>query len=132
MKNLGVDGNELVECYRRVLEDGVDVMPYIVGVLYMAWKMPKRFEKNVDHIICANIKEKKGNGKSKPIYDIKIKGYNDDSNCLDYDLQVTTLETFRRSKKVPNPTEFNGRYLMRLLNMNDFENLPKVLDNFVA
>lgn len=134
MKNLGVDGNELVKCYRSVLEDGVDVMPYIVGVLNMAWRLPSQIASKIgsNHILCVNIGEKKRNSRSLSLYDIEIKGYKVDNNCLDYDLIETTIGEFVQSKKDQNVTEQDKRTLILFLRKFDFEKLPMVLDRFVA
>ncbi len=124
MKNLGVDGARLVECYRTVLNaKGIDVFQFILSILSMWWVdfYPKRF------ILCSNLKD------DKTYTFIEVKGYNQNNNCLQYQcIELTNLSDFTNALNLNIGMNYTSKYIHRQLLDNNFEHLPKILDEFVA
>lgn len=132
MKNLGVDGTELVK--NIFTANRVNVLQYIIGVLCMEWRWPNQYKDlNSKYIVCQSINKNNTN----PYNIIVINGYNDDNNCLDYMvIPVSTLSGVCDSLwggfiKV-SPKEMSPTLLNHVILRHSIENLPEILDKFVA
>ena len=133
MKNLGVDGAELVKGFRNVLiEKRINVFQYILPLLFTRWT---RFSSlGIMYILCSHIKD------DRRYSFIEVSGYNQDNNCLLYhetekNLDITKLSPLSGFIKVINSRtgmSFNPEEIQRLFSENNFEDLPKILDEFVA
>lgn len=127
MKNLGVDGAELVKGYRSVHCEEIDILQYILPVLSECW-INFLDARSAKCIICSNLIN--NNDKTSTFNSIiEVTGYNQDNNCLLYQLlEPPKIEEFYRSIRIK-------KYQSIILNQarrNDFENLPKILDTFVS
>lgn len=129
MKNLGVKESELVKCYKSVLsEKGIDVMPFIIGVLSMEWKWDYRNpnKKGNDNIIlCSNLKNE------KTYHIIVITGYNQHNNCLNYDVIEKTKSGDIKEYLGDHNIQYEGSLQNKLFKQS-IEDLPIILDKYVA
>ena len=133
MKNLGVDGAELVNGYRSVLnEKRINVFEYILPTLFTWWIWFYPFGGNF--ILCSHIKD------ASRYSFIQVGGYHQDNNCLQYLEIIKTLDhpeliplgDFTETINSSTGMGFTPNDLQRLFSENNFENLPKILDRFVA
>lgn len=133
MNNLGVDGYELVNCYWNLLEEGIDVFPYFVGILYTYSKLlrvNRLLPKN--HFICTGIKKddksvNDDNFTNTIYYDVEIHGYNENNNCLSYSInEGSSKYIFQTYKNISYSS------LKNVVSRNKFEDFPNMLNTFVA
>ena len=136
MKNLGVDGSEIVKSYKSVLTDNqIDVLPYIIGVLCKEWRLPQRYNKlNNKFILCRSIMDDKYYK-----YDVVvIKGYNSVNKCLDYSIEKMTTTKNLIEYLIENKVfvedgliQMNNQ-LRHIITLHIIDDLPKILDKYVA
>lgn len=122
MKNLGVNGTELVKGYRNAHNNENDILQYILPVLTML-----KIDHDANYIICSNLINNDKTSSFNSI--IEVTGYNQDNNCLQYQLlePQKIKELYRRIG-----IKYYQPIILNQARKNNFEHLPKILDNFVA
>ena len=131
MKNLGVDGKELIVCYKRLAEhaESIDVLQYMVGILQYGWNKYRLEYGSSSYVLCS--------GLTSNICCIEFTGYNSENGCLDYTIQdlkdsKEVKEYFASKHEIVELSQVTQRGLLsRALRNNDFENLPMLLEKFV-